>query len=80
MFFKPNLLRGNANFLPPPLLLLMYVCRQLDNEPAESAIKVASFSGQISRRTQSFFKRAKTLKKSNFFQILWGAQQADTPL
>ena len=43
---KPNLLRGNANVLSPALLLLMYVCRQLNNEPAEIHIKVASYSGQ----------------------------------
>ena len=41
--FQPNLLRGNANFVPPGLLPLTHVFRQLDNEPTEIPIEVASF-------------------------------------
>ena len=56
------------------LLPLTHVFRQLDNEPAEIPIEVASFirsftmpfSRQITRRTQYFFKRAKILKSQTF--------------
>ena len=68
--FKPSLLWGNANFLSPALLLLIYVCRQLKNEQAEIHIKVASFSGQI----RGIFQKTQNPKRPNFSQILWGGQ------
>ena len=39
--FQPNLLRGS--FVPPALLPLTHVCRQLDKEPAAIPIEVVSF-------------------------------------
>ena len=39
--FQPNLLQGN--FVPPALLPLTHVCRQMDNKPAAIPIEVASF-------------------------------------
>ena len=46
----------------------MYVCGQLNNEPAEIHIKVASFSGQNESEGEHslFFKRPRTLKDQTF--------------
>ena len=70
---KANLLRRSANFLSPALLLFMYVCRQLNNEPAEIHIKVTSFSGKINQRENTvFFQKTQNPKRPDFSQILWG--------
>ena len=42
----------------------MYVCRQLNNEPAEISIKVASFRGQFRRTTQSFFQKSQNAENN----------------
>ena len=68
--FPSNFLWGKENFLPLGLLLLMYVCRQLDNKPAKIPIEVTSFIWSFtldkSQGEHSLFSKEINAKKSTF--------------